>query len=440
MQLFPYQEEGARFLINRKGALLADQMGLGKTVQAIAAAENFKSKALVVTRAALLKQWRDEIKKFTGKEAVIITGSPAKREKAWLEATEPENKYCICSYDTIKLKNDLKAACKFLAGGTLILDEATAVKNYKSQRTKAIWFVRKCAGRIYALTGTPYENHLTEYYQVLRLVNPSIFPKYETFKHTFLITRKIKVGLREVEIVTGERNLELFRRLTTPVLLRRTRDEVLTLPPSETVKHYVSMNALQLKQEKQLLDEAILTRSSVITVFTHCLQNIISPALINDKAPAQSPLLDEAYEVVKEIVDNGEQAVIFSTFVTALQIFDREYLQKEKMRVAYITGQQKDLDAVEGSGYDCLLISTAGGYGLNLQKYHYMIFLNEPLNPAVTEQVEGRIYRMGQQHNVQYHKIYTENSEIEQRVRELLERKKDISEFLLARYALKMEE
>lgn len=438
MDLFPYQEEGVNFLVRRKGALLADQMGLGKTVQAIAAAEKFDGKALVVTRAALLKQWKDEIKKFAGRDAVIISGTPAKREKAWLEALKPENKYCVCSYDTIKLKEDLKTACNFLSGGTLILDEATAVKNYKSQRTKAIWQIRKYAGRIYALTGTPYENHLTEYYQVLRLVNPSIFPKYETFKHTFLITRKIKVGLKEVEIVTGERNLELFRRLTTPVLLRRTRDEVLTLPPSETVRHYVSMNALQLKQERQLLDEAIVTRSSIITVFTHCLQNIISPALINDKAPAQSPLLDEAYEVVKEIVDNGEQAVIFSTFVTALQIFDREYLQKEKMRVAYITGQQKDLDAVEGSDYDCLLISTAGGYGLNLQKYHYMIFLNEPLNPAVTEQVEGRIYRMGQQHNVQYHKIYTENSTIEQRVRELLERKKDISEFLLAKYALRV--
>jgi len=434
VQLYDYQREGVRFLVRRRGALLADQMGLGKTVQAIAAADSIPQKVLICTKSTLLSQWEQEIKRFSQNKCIVVHGPRVKRQELWKQARAAGIKYVICSYDTVKLADDMNAAADIVRGGILILDEATAVKNYKAQRSKALWKIRKGADRVYALTGTPYENHLTEYYQILRFVSPSLFPRYDIFKATYLKTRKIKVGLREVEIIVGERNLEHFRRMTEPVLLRRTRNEVLQLPPEQTIIHTITMSAAQKRQEKWMLDEAIVNRTSTLTVFTRCLQNIISPGLINDKEPIQSPLLDEAYEVCDEIVQNGDKVIIFSTFVTALQAFHREYLQKNGYRVGFITGAQKDMDIIHD--VDCLLISTAAGYGLNLQDYHYMVFLNEPLNPAVAEQVRSRIMRIGQQSPVQYHKMHTENSVIEQRVREMLAKKRTTSEFLLAKYAV----
>lgn len=436
IELFPYQQEGINFLLKNNEALLADQMGLGKTIQAVVAAEKISGRVLICTRATLLHQWREEIQKISNQKIIIIQGALSQREKAWKEAIFSQAKYCICSYDIIKLEKDLQYACNYLNKGILILDEATMVKSHKSQRTKAIWKVRKFASRVYALTGTPFTNHLVEYYQIIKIIKPTIFPNYNEFKKTFLITKKIRVGERDVEIVVGERNLELFRKMVSPIILRRVREDVFTPPVLKIVKHHIKMNSIQLRQEKQLLNEIICTRSSIITIFTHCLQNIISPALINDQVMPQSPLLNEVFETCQSVVENGEQAIVFSTFVSALKIFDTEYLQREGFRSKYIIGEKKHLDSVGCTDHDCLLISTAGGYGLNLQKYYYMIFINEPLNPAVTEQVEGRVNRIGQQHDIQFHKMITENSKIENRVRAILERKKNISEFLLAKEVL----
>lgn len=458
VKLLPFQEEGRDFILKTGSCIIADQMGLGKTPMAIAAAEKWGAKCLVVSRSALLQQWGSEIEKFTNSNYEIIEGPVKKREKAWDSAIRTPTHYAIVSYDMLRSKNDKDAAQKYISSnGICIYDEITMIKNKKTSRARAIRSLKPY--HIIGLTGTPYENHLDEYYQIFSLVKPGLLPPFEVYKDMFTIRSSQVINTKSgrsfiLERIEKEINLDVLKKMVAPAMIRRERKDVLSLPPSEPVVHKVEMSRLQREIEVMLIRGAKKHEELKLPFFTFGLENTISPALIRSnqitdyidllpliekldeiEAGSENLKLTPRIEEIGSIMDEAEnlKIAIYSRYTRALALVDDLILKPRNIDAAYFTGSLKELDKFNDENGRILLMSGAGAYGLNIQhSCHIMILVDKPFNPAVLEQVKGRIDRIGQTHAMQYHEFNT-NSIIEQKAYDIINRKGNTSEVLLAK-------
>lgn len=220
--LDPYQVTGAQFLSTRSAALLADEPGLGKTCQAIAAADHVGAKQiLVVCPAMVRRQWAREIERWSTERRTIQVIESAKDVAAALGAGVAITSYELATAHAAKLAG--------VAWGAVILDEAHFLKNPTAKRTRAL-LGRQCdrrggiserAGRLWFLTGTPAPNDVSELYPMLRACGawPSgQWPFIESFCKFFQTQYGIKI--------TGTKNAPRLKQLMEPVMLRRTEEEV----------------------------------------------------------------------------------------------------------------------------------------------------------------------------------------------------------------------
>lgn len=466
VNLMPFQEEARDFILKNGSCIIADQMGLGKTAVALAAVEHWGAKCLVVSRSSLLQQWGSEIEKFTNSTYEVIEGSAKKREMLWSSAVQLPAHYAIVSYDMLRSKKDREAAQKYIGStGVAIYDEITMIKNYKTSRSKAIKALKPHL--IIGLTGTPYENHLDEYYQIFSLVRPGLLPPFEVYKDMFTVRSQQIIKTKSGRIFTLEKiekeiNLNILKKMVAPAMIRRERKDVLSLPPSEPVIHKVGMSRLQREIEAMLIRGAKKHEELKLPFFTFGLENSISPALISSNQITDYidllPLIDKLDEIerladednpksyrnaiitprieeIGSILDESGnlKIAIYSRFTRALALVDNLILKPRDIDSAYFTGSIRELNKFNADDGRILLMSGAGAYGLNIQhNCHIMILVDKPFNPAVLEQVKGRIDRIGQTHAMQYHEFDT-NSIIEQKAYDIINRKGATSEVLLAK-------
>ncbi len=466
VELFPFQKEGRDFVLKTGSCIIADEMGLGKTPMALAAAERWGAKCLVVTRASLLRQWETEISKFTHSTYEIIEGTPKKREGLWDSALKTPTHYAVVSYDTLKTKMDQAGAIAYIKdGGMAVYDEITMLKNYDTNRTKSVRVLKPHV--TIGLTGTPYENHLDEYYQIFSLVRPGLLPPFTVYKDLFTIRTEREIRTRsgrtfKLEKIVKEINLDVLRNMVAPAMIRRLRSEVLSLPPSEPVVHRTGMSRLQREVEALLMRGAKKHEELKLPFFTYGLENAITPGMLTpDKIPDNIdliPLIEKLEELeglrasyqeedfyrasmtprlaeIGAILDEAGESkvVIYSRFVKALDFVNRLILQPREIEPAYFTGFARESKQFVEGNKRILLMSGAGAYGLNLQEVcHLMVLVDKPFNPAVLDQVKGRIDRIGQKSPMQYHEFDT-GSLVEERAFEIIRRKGDTSDILLAR-------
>ena len=187
-----------------------------------------------------------ELSKFNYKEPsrMVIDGTRAKRKQQWKESFNYQ--YVICSYDLLRQEVDLASAKSYLQGGLLICDEIMRVKTSSSQRTKAIKNLRNSALYAIGLSGTPVENNLAEFYTILNIVSPNFIPSYERFAELFLV-RELRQGHngRSYWQILGEKNVDEFRELIKPLVIRKEKRECLSLPPASTVIRRVELSKEQ---------------------------------------------------------------------------------------------------------------------------------------------------------------------------------------------------
>ncbi len=227
--LFPFQQDGARWLAGKRLALLADDMGLGKSAQAIVAADGIGAdRILVLCPASVRINWLREFEKFSllgGNSFPLLDGASHTRLHAGRIAT--------CSYDLAirsevnsTLRNWLSAASRPL----LVLDEVHFLKSVDAQRSHAVLGkggIIHCAARTWALSGTPAPNHLAEMFPLLRCFG-AWRNSYDLFVDRFCKTRATPYG----PVICGHKNIPEFRRLIAPFILRRKKEEVMKdLPP-----------------------------------------------------------------------------------------------------------------------------------------------------------------------------------------------------------------
>jgi SNF2 family DNA or RNA helicase len=421
VELYPYQVRGALFMACRGRCILGDDMGLGKTVQALAAAEFLArergiERVLVVAPASVKYQWETEIRKFTDRPVQVIDGNTAARRALYAQPTF----YRLINYEVVL--RDLDELNAWHAD-LIVLDEAQRIKNWEAKISRAVKKLR--SKYAFVLTGTPLENKLEELYSIVEFVDDRRLGPAFQFLHDHRI-------LDDKGNLLGYRNLDKVREKLAPILLRRTRAEVLGQLPARTDNTvYVEMSDAQrgpyadqqatlarLVTKKYLTD---LDRRRILGCLAN-LRMLCNSTFLFDKQTNVSPKLDEFAELMKELLAEGpHKVVVFSQWELMLR---KAAEVLDKLGVGHtilhggVPGRQRRelLERFRDDAACRVFLSTdAGGTGLNLQTADTVINLELPWNPAVLEQRIARVHRMGQHRPVRVVNLVTRDS-IEERV------------------------
>ena len=435
-ELRPYQLDGFRWLMRLAdwgvGACLADDMGLGKTIQGLAllSARAEKGPALVIAPASVTRNWMREAAKFAPTLNPVLLGAGDRKET--IERVGPYD-MLVVSYGLLPFEGEALAARQF---GTIILDEAQAIKNRGTKRSQVAMSLQ--ADFRVATTGTPIENHLGELWNLFQFLNPGLLGSFQRFneKYTIPITKSND----------SERRQQL-RRLIQPFILRRRKEEVLEeLPPKTEVTLTV-----ELSQPERAFYEALRQRAleqidesdggnrrfQILAELMKLRQAACHPRMVDPSLELGSSKLELLAETIGELRANGHKALIFSQFVTHLRLVE-EWVQSQGIEYQYLDGStpgKKRDEAVQafqrGEGDVFLISLKAGGTGLTLTAADYVIHLDPWWNPAVEDQASDRAHRIGQQRPVTVYRLVSENT-IEEKIVQLHAQKRDLADSLLA--------
>jgi SNF2 family DNA or RNA helicase len=435
--LYPYQMRGALFAAYRGRCILGDDMGLGKTIQTMAAAELLArergiERVLVVAPASVKYQWETEIRKFTNRPVQVIDGSAKARRALYGQPTF----YRLINYEFVL--RDLEELNAWQAD-LIVLDEAQRIKNWEAKISRAVKKLRSRYALV--LTGTPLENKLEELYSIVQFVDDRRLGPAFQFLHDHRV-------LDEQGKLIGYRNLDKVREKLAPILLRRTRAEVLTQLPERTDNTvYVEMAEAQrlpyTEQQRtlaQLLQKKYLTevdRRRILCCIAN-LRMLCDSTYLYDKQTNVSPKLEEFAELMREQVAAGtHKVVVFSQWEQMLRKA-AEALDQLPIGYVLLTGgvpgkeRRALLDRFRDQPECRAFLSTdTGGTGLNLQTADTVLNLEVPWNPAVLEQRIARVHRMGQHRPVQVINLVTRDS-IEERVLKTLTRKQALFDGVFA--------
>lgn len=439
-KLYPYQKEGIRFAFSKGKSILADEMGLGKTVQAIGTAELMRkagliSSVLILCPASLKYQWKKEIERFTDSDVVIVEGPQNKRREIY----KSQAFYKIVSYHA--LSNDIKV---FGPGCSecLIMDEVQRLKNWNSQISRAARKIQ--ADYAVVLSGTPLENKLDELYSVMEFVDQYCLGPY----YKFMDDTTVKDGSGKI---LSYRNLnEIGERISKRLLRRRKADVAIQLPDRTDQNLFVPMTP----QQKELHDEFKVNVAQLVSKWKrmHFLSDkdrkrmllllsqmrmVCDSTYILDQETRYDTKVDETVNIVRNVVESGDtKIVIFSQWERMTRLIAAEL---DKMGVGYASlngsvpsEKRKNLIDDFCDNPDCrVFVSTdTGSTGLNLQAASLVINLDLPWNPAVLEQRICRIYRIGQNRNIQVINMISKDS-FEERMLGTLDFKSSLFEGVL---------
>jgi len=434
-ELLPYQVRGALFAACRGRVVLADDMGLGKTIQALAGAELLRrtkgiEKVLVIAPASVKYQWKTEIEKFTKNSVQVIDGLLPRRRELYVSPSF----FNLINYELV-LK-DLKYLQE-LNPDLIILDEAQRIRNWTTTTARTIKQLK--SRYAFVLTGTPLENKLEELFSVVQFVDGRRLGPAFRFVHEHRIED-------EKGHLLGYRGLDKIKEQLEPILLRRTRQEVLKELPERTDQ--IFRVALTEEQEGPYREQSDILaglmrkweRQGWLSDVDQkrilcCIQNmrmLCNSTFLFDKQTHHSPKLEEFREILRELaVEENRKVVVFSEY-ERMTFLAGEELRKLGIGFVSLHGgipatKRGALIEKFKSDPDCkvFLSTDAGGVGLNLQAASVVVNFEPPWNPARLEQRIGRVHRLGQSRPVHVIHMLTSES-IEERVWETLQLKKSL--------------
>ncbi len=317
-----------------------------------------------------------------------------------------------------------------------ILDEAQAIKNERSQASKAARLVR--ATNRLALTGTPVENHVGELWALFEFLNPGMLGRSSVFQ------KLVAQGQGREDGAFGDSLQKALR----PFLLRRTKAEVLPeLPPKTEQTLLCDLPSAQRGSYRQLASfyrQAVLgdglplekARFQVLEALLRLRQAACHPGLLDarrrDEDCAKFQVL---WPMLLELQEENHKALVFSQFTSLLALLRRR-LDEAGIVYEYLDGRtRKRREKVDRfqSDPDCklfLISLKAGGHGLNLTAADYVFLLDPWWNPAVETQAIDRTHRIGQQRPVMAYRLLCKDT-VEERVAELQQRKRKLAEAVL---------
>lgn len=441
--LRPYQLRGFSWLVKNArigfGSVLADDMGLGKTLQVIAALLQLKqdgllkedNPALVIAPTTLLTNWQKEIARFApALKSHIFHGSNRELQQA-LQSDVVLTSYGVVRSDAARLNKQ-----NWLA---LVIDEAQNVKNPGTEQSKA---VKKIPAPIrIAMSGTPVENRLSEYWSVFDFSNQGLLGSLKKFKESFAVP---------IEGKKDGKALRRFRKLTAPFVLRRLKtdksiisdlpekveqDQFCQLTPDQAALYQGEVDKTMKKIEES---EGIARRGLVLQLIMALKQICNHPAHYAKKGkpdPALSGKCPLLLDLVQQAIENDEKTLIFTQFREMGELLASMLADRFGAAIPFLHGgvsraaRDKMVEDFQTTRTNRVLLLSlkAGGTGLNLTAASQVIHFDLWWNPAVEAQATDRAFRIGQKRNVQVHRFITAAT-FEEKINAMLLSKKELAD------------
>ncbi|MGF7217883.1 putative Zn finger protein/superfamily II DNA or RNA helicase [Spirosoma lacussanchae] len=451
--LRPYQQRGYDWLVKNTalgmGSLLADDMGLGKTLQVIALLLRFrqegrfrKQKGLVVLPTTLLTNWQKEIARFAPDLKPHIYHGPGRK----LPAENAPYDLLLTTYGVVR--SDLEKLKK-TTWATIIIDEAQNIKNADTEQTKAVKSL-KAPIRI-ALSGTPVENRLSEFWSIMDFVNKGYLGGLTKFNEDF--------G-KPIQQERNHQKLDQFRRVTSPFLLRRVKTDktiISDLPDKIENNQYCSLTPEQTALYESVVQESIRAieekdgmarRGLVLKLMTALKQigNHPHQYLKEGQAtkgnrnagpsdPALSGKATLLLNLLETIYANHEKVLIFTQYYEMGMLLQQFIQQAFGQEPLFLHGgtTRPDRDRMveqfqnNRSDHTFILSLKAGGTGLNLTQANHVIHYDLWWNPAVEAQATDRAFRIGQTKNVLVYRLMNQGT-LEEKIDAMIRSKKELAD------------
>jgi hypothetical protein len=437
-ELRPYQRDGLdwlQFLAGYGfGGILADDMGLGKSVQTLAhllceqEAERLTQPALLVVPTSLVHNWCDEAARFAPTLRGLPLHGPARAERF---AHIAEHDVVITTYAL--LARD--AVLRERPWHAVIFDEAQALKNPQAKVAQLAMGLR--AEHRLCLTGTPVENHLGDLWSLFSIALPGALGDRKQFGRIFRTPIE--------KHANAERNRLLAGRIA-PFLLRRTKEGVAAELPEKTeiVQRvellgaqrdlYETVRLAMHRRVREQIQERGLARSQIVILdaLLKLRQVCCDPRLLPKpmRKAADSVKLDHLLEMLPQMVEEGRRILVFSQFTSMLDLI-APALEARDIAFVTLTGQTTDRASVvkrftSGDVPVFLISLKAGGTGLNLTAADTVIHYDPWWNPAVERQATDRAHRIGQNKHVFVYKLIGAGT-VEEKIVELQARKAQLA-------------
>ena len=449
IQFYQHQITGIRQMMQMRNFILADDMGLGKSLQAITVAvgdivrftgdQRWAEKVLVVAPINLKGNWSDELDKFTRIPHVILGQSidpknperlrdlgPAKRIEQLAEFAAMEGpRVLIANYEQI---DKHLVALNTIGFDIIVFDEAHYLKNPRAKRTQACHKLR--ANRQWPLTGTPMLNQVNELWSLLHIVDPKRFPKYYSFVNRYCVFG----GYQDKQII-GVKNEKELQELLNNYMIRRLKSEVLDLPEVQTIVKKIDLSAEQRKlydkaeNELEIQIDGQADPSEIENALTKLLRlKQICGTTLPFTGKDDSAKLDVAVEDAIELLGNGHKIVVFTQFRDVLEAFcDRLDKAMPEIPIWELHGgvpkherhnHVKSWGSTIGASAIVCMLQVAG-VGLNMTAARHGLFLDKLWTPGLNQQAVDRLHRIGQSETqpvqiLEYHMKGTVETRVEQ--------------------------
>lgn len=452
--LRPYQERGYSWMYRNFrigfGSIIADDMGLGKTLQVITLLQKLKDEgslssdqpALIVVPTGLVTNWQAELHRFAPSLTVFTYHGQGRNLKGFKDTDILLTTYGVLRSDVTKLKK--------LSWLAVVIDEAQNIKNADTAQSKAI---RSVHAKLHiAMSGTPVENRLSEFWSIMDFANQGYLGSAKGFKEKF--ANPIQ---RQGDRLMADR----FRRITAPFLLRRLKSDktiISDLPDKieqnelallterqaalyhETLEHaMLAIEGIEVADQK-----SIFVRQGLVLQMILALKQICNhPALFLKNGDFNSELSGKTemlLSLLESIVESGQKVLVFTQFKEMGEMLQRMIDQRlgEKPMLLHggcsIKERQAMVDRFQTNthGDQIFLLSLkAAGTGLNLTAASHVIHYDLWWNPAVEAQATDRAYRIGQHQNVVVHRFITQNT-FEERIDRMIQDKRHLADMTVA--------
>ncbi|HOP53924.1 MAG TPA: SNF2-related protein [Bacillota bacterium] len=434
LELRPYQLEGIKVLTSSGRHLLADTMGLGKTVTVLKSIDELDAyPALIVATKNALGVWESEISKWLGKQVVIYSGPPHQRVKAWEDFVTHRIPFVITNYAFVE-----EITRRKLQWPTIVADEIhlAGLLNRKTVTFKR--FKQLKSRYLFLVTGSPIRRNPADLWASFHLLDPKRFNSYWQYVNKYCVTIKTPFG---TEIESRPKDVKEFRQMAHQYMLRRTKEQVAAdLPPKIRSAIPLEMTAKQRKLYTQLAEELIaesdgefIIASNQLSAITKLRQLLVSPLLlnVNDKGAA----LEALPELVESEFSEGNSIAIFTPYRAAVNLIADELSKLPKdIRPDFIgkilgtLSYSEIADAARrfqaAKTYKKVMVCTIkSSTSFTIHDASAAYFVGYEWDFNQNEQAEDRLHRIGQKKTVRCYYIMHKDS-LDDRVMEVISTKK----------------
>ena len=432
-KLYPFQREDVERIVNKKAPshLIANDMGTGKTYEAIALDIHFRKpgvrifkeedpKTLVVTPLSTISSWADTFKDLTDLRVCVLSSRNKPRGKEYLEKGNYD--VYIINWESLRLWLDL--GLKKRRWNHVIADEVHRAKNRKAKQTKALKQIKTKFKT--GMSGTPIINRPDEIWSIMNWMWPKLYTSYWRFYERYV---DYEIGYPgQYHIYKGVKNIYELKAELNSFMTRRTKGEVLPdLPEKYYTERRIKLKPEQKRPYEQMRKDMIawvgsnesqpLVASVVVSQLMRLQQFALASCEIVDgevEMRTPSAKLDALRDIV---LDNpGEPIVVFTQFAKMARLTE-SVMAKQVDRVEVIDGSVKGStrgeiinDFQEGKIDILIMTIAAGGVGITLTRANKVVFLDRSWSPAVNMQAEDRLHRIGQENAVQVIDLIAEDT------------------------------